>query len=65
VIRYYAGDDVPVFLLTVFGKAEKVNLTKVERNALAGLTKPIPTPSAAFFIHKVRPEASAKRRNWG
>ena len=39
VITYFAGDDVPVFLLTVFGKTEKVNLTKAERNALATLTK--------------------------
>ena len=39
VISYYGGDDVPVFLLTVFGKGEKDNLTKAERNALAGLTK--------------------------
>jgi hypothetical protein len=39
VISYYAGDDVPVFLLTVFGKGEKDNLTRAERNALAGLTK--------------------------
>ena len=39
VISYYAGDDVPLFLLTVFGKGEKDNLTKAERNALAALTK--------------------------
>lgn len=39
VITYFAGDDVPVFLLTVFGKGEKDNLDKGERNALARLTK--------------------------
>lgn len=39
VISYYAGENVPVFLLTVFGKGEKDNLTRAERNALAGLTK--------------------------
>ena len=39
VITYYAGDEAPVFLLTVFGKGEKDILTKAERNALAGLTK--------------------------
>ena len=39
VITYYAGESLPVFLLTVFGKGEKDNLTKAERNALAGLTK--------------------------
>lgn len=36
VITYFAGTDVPVFLLTVFGKA---NLTKLERNRLAALAK--------------------------
>ena len=39
VITYFAGADVPVFLLTVFGKNEKANLTKGERNDLAKLTK--------------------------
>lgn len=38
VISYYAGEDVPAFLLTVFGKNEKANLTKGERNTLAKLT---------------------------
>ncbi|PWR22401.1 addiction module toxin RelE [Zavarzinia compransoris] len=33
-ITYYAGEDVPVFLLTVYGKGEKANLTKAERNEL-------------------------------
>ncbi len=39
VITYYAGIDVPTFLLTVFGKNEKANLTKGERNALTTFTK--------------------------
>ena len=39
VITYYAGDVFPAFLLTVFGKNEKVSLSQAERNALAGLTK--------------------------
>lgn len=39
VITYYAGTDAPVFLLTVFGKGEKVSLTQGERNALADFTK--------------------------
>lgn len=33
-ITYYAGDDIPVFLLTVYGKGDKANLTKAERNEL-------------------------------
>lgn len=39
VITYFAGKDVPVFLLTVFGKNEKASLNQRERNQLAGLTK--------------------------
>jgi hypothetical protein len=39
VITYFAGDDVPVFLITVFAKGEKANLTKSEQNALAKLAK--------------------------
>ena len=39
IITYYGGGDVPVFLLTVFSKGERANLTKAERNALAALTK--------------------------
>ena len=38
VVWYFGGDDIPVFLLTVFGKGEKANLTQGERNALRALT---------------------------
>lgn len=43
VITYFAGGRFPAFLLTVFGKNEKANLTKAERNALAGMTKALTT----------------------
>ena len=39
IITAFGGGDVPVFLLTVFGKGEKDNLAKAERNDLAKLTK--------------------------
>jgi hypothetical protein len=39
VITYFGGEDMPVFLLTVFGKNEKANLSESEKNALAALTK--------------------------
>ena len=38
IIYYYHNESIPIFLLTVFGKGEKANLTKAERNALAKLT---------------------------
>ena len=34
-IHYYAADDVPVFLLSVYGKGTTDNLTKAERNELS------------------------------
>lgn len=34
VIYLFSGNDVPVFLLAVFAKNEKANLTAAERNAL-------------------------------
>jgi hypothetical protein len=39
VITYYGGENIPVFLLTAFGKSEKENLSKSEQNALVVLTK--------------------------
>ena len=38
VIYYYHNKSIPLFLLTVFGKGEKANLSKSERNDLASLT---------------------------
>lgn len=35
VVFYYHSDSVPVFLLAVFAKNEKDNLSKAERNILA------------------------------
>src|SRR6267142_4991498 len=34
VITFFAAEDVPVFLLDIFGKGEKVNLSKAECNEL-------------------------------
>lgn len=36
-IHYFGGEDTPVFLLAVYGKGAKANLTKAERNELAAL----------------------------
>ena len=35
VIYYYHNESMPLFLLTVFGKGEKANLSKSESNQLA------------------------------
>lgn len=39
VITYYVHGGVPVFLLTVFSKGERANLTKAQRNALQDMSK--------------------------
>jgi hypothetical protein len=38
IVYYFGGGEIPVFLLTVFGKGEKDNLSQGERNALRALT---------------------------
>ena len=38
VITFHGDPTTPVFLITVFGKGERDNLAKAERNALAALT---------------------------
>ena len=38
IVYYFGGGDIPIFLLTVFGKGEKANLTQGERNALRQMT---------------------------
>jgi len=37
VVTYYCGEDIPVFLLDVFKKGDKINLSQAERNELKAL----------------------------
>ncbi len=39
VIYYYHSERYPLFLLTIFGKSEKANLSHAERNMLAKLVE--------------------------
>ncbi len=39
VIYFFYDEDMPLFMLTIFGKGEKENLSKSERNELAKLVK--------------------------
>ena len=39
IIYFFGGDDIPIFLLTVFAKNEKANLSKADCNVLAKLTR--------------------------
>jgi hypothetical protein len=37
IVYYFHSRAMPLYLLTMFAKNERANLTKAERNALAGL----------------------------
>lgn len=50
-IHYFGGDDVPVFLLAIYGKGEKSSLSKAERNELAAI---LPTIAASYRARQVR-----------
>ena len=39
IIYFFYNETVPLFLLTIFGKNEKINLSKSERNELAKFIK--------------------------
>ncbi len=39
VIYLYGGEDFPIFLITVYAKSDKGNLSKAEQNALAKMAK--------------------------
>ena len=39
IVTAYCGPGAPVFLITVFGKGEKANLSRAEANELAKLVK--------------------------
>src|SRR4029453_15065163 len=43
VITFYSGPEVPVFLLNIFAKGDKINLTHAERNELRAILANIVT----------------------
>jgi hypothetical protein len=57
-ITFYTGEHLPVFLITVFGKSQKVDLSKAERNVLKGMTKAI----VEEYATRVQPLAAAGER---
>lgn len=56
-ITLYTGDGLPVFLITVFGKSQKVSLSKAERNGLKKLSGLI----VDEYAQRVMPLASGDR----
>jgi hypothetical protein len=57
-ITFYTGQNMPVFLVTVFGKGEKSNLTPQEKAALKVLTKKIATE----YSNKVAPLGQIEKK---
>ncbi|WP_233589070.1 type II toxin-antitoxin system RelE/ParE family toxin [Falsigemmobacter faecalis] len=51
-IHYFGGGDIPVFALAIYGKSEKGNLSKAERNELAVI---LPKLAEAYRAGKERP----------
>lgn len=43
VIAFYSGEDIPVFLLDVYAKGEKISLTSSEKKELKNILGKIPT----------------------
>jgi hypothetical protein len=39
VITFYSGHDIPVFLLNIFAKNDRVNISQTERNELKNILK--------------------------
>lgn len=46
VVTFFGGVDIPVYLLTVFSKGERGNLSQAERNQLAKLTQVLKSTKA-------------------
>jgi hypothetical protein len=55
-VTFFTGETMPVFLLAVFGKGERSDLSKKERNALRDITKGI------VDAYKRRVVAPARRK---
>jgi hypothetical protein len=58
VITYYAGDGLPIFLVTVFAKGDRDNLSKAEQNELrqelAGVAEAYRRSEAARILEMKR-----------
>jgi hypothetical protein len=53
VITFFGGDEVPLFLITVFGKGEPANLNQKERNELRKFTRTL-VASLGSNVKKLR-----------
>jgi hypothetical protein len=59
IVTYYCGKDVPVFLLDIYSKGDKTNLTKAERSTLREILAEV----ANTWRESARRKAQELRRN--
>ena len=57
MITFYASEDVPIFLMDVYSKGAKINLTKREKKNLATLALEL----AEAYQKKIIPLATRRR----
>ena len=60
VVTFFGGDDIPVFLLDVYGKDSQANLSKAERNELREILTALPQEWRAATAKRI-----AKIRRFG
>ena len=57
IVTFFTGEMMPVFLITVFSKGERSNLSKEERDRLGQLTKTIVSEYRARVVQATRKSA--------
>ena len=60
VIFYHAAEDVPTYLLDIYGKGQKVSLTQSEKNVLSNLLAGI----AEAYRNSAKERAAKEGSNW-
>lgn len=60
VISYFAASDVPVFLLAVYGKGQKINLTMAELKELKDI---LPKIAAEWRVKRRAPQPSVEEES--
>jgi hypothetical protein len=58
-ITFFGGEDVPLFLLAIFGKAERADLSQAERNELRSILGAL----AEEYRKGVRRHVEVRRKN--
>ena len=59
VITFYAGEAIPVFLLNVFAKGDRVDLSQSERNQLKAVLRRL----AAAYTKGVKEHVEGRKKN--